>query len=122
MSVYLGAMLLHNLRIIVRHGLVHSSFSLFRSCSLLLGLRWCGSSGIVRFPLSATLDGGDPVSDVILHSLPRAVPQRYWFGVETLNAVNFLRDELSFNKVNQVLLNSSDLCLSPFVLVGISGT
>lgn len=59
--------------------------------------------------------GSDPVSDVVLQPLPRAVPQRFHFSVQTPNAVVFLRDLMSLNETHHLFFNSSNLLFSPFV-------
>lgn len=59
--------------------------------------------------------GGDPVPDVVLQALPRAVPQRFRFGVQTTNAVVLLGDLMAFDETHHLSFNSLNLLLSPFI-------
>lgn len=62
-----------------------------------------------------SLKGGDPVSDVVLHTFPGAGTQRLWLRFQTLHTVVFLRDSVSLDEMHHMPFHSIYLCLTPFM-------
>lgn len=62
-----------------------------------------------------SLKGGDPVSDIVLHTFPSAGTQCFWLCLQTLHTVIFLRDSVSLDEMHHVPFNSIHLCLPPFM-------
>lgn len=69
-----------------------------------------------------SLKGGDPVSDIVLHTLPGAGTQCLWLGLQTLHTVVFLRDSVPLDKMHHMPFYSIHLCFPPFMFTFCFGT
>lgn len=69
-----------------------------------------------------SLEGGDPVSNVVLHTFPGAGAQRFWLRLQTLHTVVFLRNSVSLDEMHQVSFDSIHFCLPPFMFAFVFGT
>lgn len=90
-------------------------------CPVMLVRLWFLSPGPVTVRLcglgcSALSEvGGDPVPDIVLQALPRAVPQRVRLGVQTTNAVVLLGDLMAFDETHHLSFNGLNLLFPPFI-------
>lgn len=69
-----------------------------------------------------SLEGGDPVSDVVLHPFPGAGAQSFWLRLQTLHTVVFLRNSVSLDEMHHVSFDSVHFCLPPFMFTFVFGT